>query len=99
MSGNIDSELKIKAVSSDDLYIFTEIVKKVLRESEKLRIEIKQLMSNILTKAKVNIAERADVNINLRIPKSNEDTGTQFINYSFPYSQIRLKYILLFKYG
>ncbi|VDI11048.1 Hypothetical predicted protein [Mytilus galloprovincialis] len=70
LSGNGDSELKIKAVSNDDLYIFVEIVKKVLRESEKLRIEINQLMTNIFSIAKVKIDERADVNINLNIPQS-----------------------------
>lgn len=70
LSGNSDTGLKIKAVSSDDLYIFAEIAKKVLHESEKLSIEINQLMTNILTKAKVNTVERENVNINLRTPKS-----------------------------
>ncbi|XP_052083225.1 uncharacterized protein LOC127720597 [Mytilus californianus] len=72
LSGNSDTGLKIKAVSSDDLYIFAEIAKKVLLESEKLSTEINQLMTNILTKAKVKTAERENVNINLRIPKSKD---------------------------
>lgn len=87
ISGINDTGIIIKAVSSDDLYIFAEIVKKVLRESVKLRIEISQLVTNILTRANVDTAERADVNINLQIPKSK---GTQFINYSFPSLQVRM---------
>lgn len=83
LSYNSGSGLKIKAFSRDDLNLHVDVVKEVLRESGKFFTGITQLMTDILTTAKVKTDEVADVKINLRLPKSK---GTQFY-------QLQNKYI------
>ncbi|CAG2242416.1 unnamed protein product [Mytilus edulis] len=76
LSDNSGSDLKIKAFSRDDLNLHVDVLKEVLRESVKFFTGITQLMTDILTTAKVKTDEVADVKINLRLPKSKETLNT-----------------------
>lgn len=70
-----DMNVRIKAVLTDDLDMFAEIANTVLRNIHDLRTEVNLLMSSILTGAKINTTQHAEVGFNLKIP---DRRGTYF---------------------
>lgn len=73
LNGLPDTNIKIKAISMDDLNIFAEISNKLLRNVHKLRSDINIMMSTMLSEAAIDTTEEAKVYVNLEVP---DVTGT-----------------------
>lgn len=63
-----DMKIRIKAISTDDLNIISEIEKTLLCNMEEVGDEIKKMMSWILSEAGINTAHHAEVGVNLKLP-------------------------------
>ncbi|CAG2252825.1 unnamed protein product [Mytilus edulis] len=67
LTGTPDMNIRIKAISIDDLNMYAEIAKQVLGNVHELRSEINKLMSTMLSDAEIDTMEHADVGVNFEV--------------------------------
>lgn len=67
LKGTPDMDIRIKAVSTDDLKILAEMANKVLHNVHELRFEINQLMSTMLSEAAIDTSQPDEVCVNITI--------------------------------
>lgn len=77
LSGSSDVNLRIMAISRDDLKMYTEIARTVLRNIDLLKTEVKAIISRMLSKAAIDSKQHADVTVNLTI---TSNTGIYFFS-------------------
>lgn len=77
LNGTTDMNIRIKAISIDDLNIYADIAKKVLSNVHVLSSEINKMMSTILLEADINTTEHAKFCVNLKI----QDTSGKSIYF------------------
>ncbi|CAG2205543.1 unnamed protein product [Mytilus edulis] len=70
-----DMNLRIIAVSPDDLNLYSEIARTVLSEVELLKDEVQKLLSGMLLEAAIDTKESAEVGFNVTIPTITEETS------------------------
>ncbi|CAG2246397.1 unnamed protein product [Mytilus edulis] len=68
LTGTPDMNIRIKAISIDDLNMYAEIAKQVLCNVHQLRSEINKLMSTMLSEAEIDTTEHAELYVNLNVP-------------------------------
>ncbi|CAG2232331.1 unnamed protein product [Mytilus edulis] len=68
LTGTPDMNIRIKAISIDDLSMYAEIAKQVLGNVHELRSEINKLMSTMLSDAEIDTMENAELCVNLNVP-------------------------------
>ncbi|CAG2257348.1 TN [Mytilus edulis] len=68
LTGTPDMNIRIKAISIDDLNMYAEIAKQVLGNVHELRSEINKLMSTMLSDAEIDTMENAELCVNLNVP-------------------------------
>ncbi|XP_063410711.1 uncharacterized protein LOC134693740 [Mytilus trossulus] len=80
LSAKSDVNIRIMAISREDLNMYTEIAKTVLRNVDLLKSEINTILSGMLSEVAIDTKEVADVLVNLTVPdvqserKSEEKT-------------------------
>ncbi|CAG2205717.1 unnamed protein product [Mytilus edulis] len=67
LTGTPDMNIRIKAISIDDLNMYAEIAKQVLGNVHELRSEINKMMSTMLSEAEIDTKEHAKVHVNLEV--------------------------------
>lgn len=67
LRGTSDANIRIMAVSRDDLNMYTKIARSVLNV-DSLKIEINKILSGILSEMAIDRTQQADVSVNLTIP-------------------------------
>ncbi|VDI16415.1 Hypothetical predicted protein, partial [Mytilus galloprovincialis] len=67
-----DMNLRIIAVSPDDLNLYSEIARTVLSKVDLLKDEVQKLLSGMLLEAAIDTKESAEVGFSLTIPTSTE---------------------------
>ncbi|XP_076085190.1 uncharacterized protein LOC143056004 [Mytilus galloprovincialis] len=72
LTGTPDMNIRIKAISIDDLSMYAEISKQVLGNVHELRSEINKLMSTMLSDAEIDTMENAELCVNLNVPDTSE---------------------------
>ncbi|XP_052083318.1 uncharacterized protein LOC127720645 isoform X2 [Mytilus californianus] len=75
INGTSDMNIKIMAVSPDDLNIYSEIAKTVLNKVDLLKDEVQKLLSGMLLEAAIDPKQSAEVGFSLTIPKITEETS------------------------
>ncbi|XP_076086814.1 uncharacterized protein LOC143057394 [Mytilus galloprovincialis] len=70
-----EMNLRIIAVSPDDLNLYSEIAKTVLSKVDLLKDEVQKLLSGMLLEAVINSKESAEVGFNVTIPTITEETS------------------------
>ncbi|CAG2212380.1 unnamed protein product [Mytilus edulis] len=73
LTGTPDMNIRIKAISIDDLNMYAEIAKQVLGNVHELRSEINKLMSTMLSDAEIDTMENAELCVNLNVPDTSEN--------------------------
>ncbi|XP_052075807.1 uncharacterized protein LOC127713885 [Mytilus californianus] len=73
LTGTPDMNIRIKAISIDDLNMYAEIAKQVLCNVHELRSEINKLMSTMLSEADIDTKEHAELCVNLNVPDRSEN--------------------------
>ncbi|XP_071147201.1 uncharacterized protein [Mytilus edulis] len=73
LTGTPDMNIRIKAISIDDLNMYAEIAKQVLGNVHELRSEINKLMSTMLSDAEIDTMENAELCVNLNVPDRSEN--------------------------
>ncbi|CAC5393329.1 unnamed protein product [Mytilus coruscus] len=71
LSGTSDSDIRIMAVSHDDLNMYTKIGRTVLRNVDLLKKEINTILSGMLSEVAIDTTQRAEMCVNLTIPGNN----------------------------
>ncbi|XP_076072064.1 interferon-induced very large GTPase 1-like [Mytilus galloprovincialis] len=72
LNGTSDMNIRIKAISTDDLSVFAEIANKLLCNVGNLRSEVNKMMSTILSEAAIDTTEHAELGVNLKVPDRSE---------------------------
>ncbi|VDH95491.1 Hypothetical predicted protein [Mytilus galloprovincialis] len=67
LKGTHDMNIRIQAISTDDLNILAEIANKLLHDLHELRFEINQLMSKMLSEAAIITSQPDKVGVNIKI--------------------------------
>ncbi|CAG2241048.1 unnamed protein product [Mytilus edulis] len=70
-----DMNLRIIAVSPDDLNLYSEIARTVLSKVDLLKDEVQKLLSGMLLEAAIDTKESAEVGFNVTIPTITEETS------------------------
>lgn len=70
LSAKSDVNIRIMAISREDLNMYTEIAKTVLRNVDLLKSEINTILSGMLSEVAIDSKEVADVLVNLTVPGS-----------------------------
>ncbi|VDI05289.1 Hypothetical predicted protein, partial [Mytilus galloprovincialis] len=73
LTGTPDMNIRIKAISIDDLNIYADVAKMVLRNVDALRSEINKMMSTMLSEAEIDTKEHAKVHVNLEVLNKSEE--------------------------
>ncbi|CAG2217742.1 unnamed protein product [Mytilus edulis] len=68
LNGTTDMNIRIKAISIEDITMYAEVAERVLCNVHKLRSEINKLMSTMLSEAEINTTEHAEFGVNMKIP-------------------------------
>ncbi|XP_071147549.1 uncharacterized protein [Mytilus edulis] len=68
LSGTSDSNIKIIAVSREDLNIYTTMDRAVIGNVNSLKREIKTLLSGMLSEVAIDTTQGADISVNVTIP-------------------------------
>lgn len=71
LNGTPEMNIRIKAISRDDLSILAELTKKVLCNVEKLQSEIDKLMSTLLSEATIDTTEPVEIAVKLSVLESS----------------------------
>lgn len=79
LSGTSDSNIKIVAVSREDLNIYTTMDRAVIGNVNSLKREINTLLSGMLSEVAIDTTQGADISVNVTIP------GRLCICFSFLY--------------
>ncbi|VDH91779.1 Hypothetical predicted protein [Mytilus galloprovincialis] len=87
LNGTTDMNIRIKAISIEDITMYAEVAERVLCNIHKLRSEINKLMSTMLSEAEINTTEHAEFGVNLKIPDRSDvffslHNTTHFYNYT-----------------
>lgn len=75
-----DMNIRIKAISHEDLNIYAEVAEMVLCNVHQLRCEVIKLMSTMLSEADIDTTENAEFGVNLQVP---DRAGISFYNFEF----------------
>lgn len=67
LNGTPDMNIKIKAISMDDLNMYADIAEKVLCNVNELRSEINKMMSTMLLEADIDTTKNAEFDVNLEV--------------------------------
>ncbi|XP_052083316.1 uncharacterized protein LOC127720644 [Mytilus californianus] len=67
-----DMNIKIMAISPDDLNIYSKIAKTVLRQIDLLQDEVQMIMSGMLSRASIDTKQSAEVVVSLTVPDTTE---------------------------
>lgn len=69
LTGTPEMNIRIKAISRDDLNIYAEMANHLLYNVLELRSEINKMMSSLISDAAINTTEQAKVGVKLRVPE------------------------------
>lgn len=72
LNGSSDMNINILAVSLDDLNIYSDIARRVLKQVDLLEDEVKIIMSGLLSEAAPDPKQNAEVVVSFKIP---DNTG------------------------
>ncbi|CAC5391468.1 unnamed protein product [Mytilus coruscus] len=98
LQGTYDMAINIKAVSTDDLNIVAEILRKTLGDDQKLRDEIEKFIGSILLGAEINEHESDMVVIDMAIANNNESLSQeQRQRHENQFHQIEVQFIRKFQ--
>lgn len=93
LNGTPEMNIRIKAISSDDLSIFADMTNNLLHNVHELRSEIDNMMSMLLSEAAIDTTEHAQVGVNLRVPERTGDLK----RFSIKYDRLKMKHKLIKK--